>query len=843
MLPSATIEAAPPPPIVESYPQLHEHLQNLPIHLVEHVGGAALRLSHIDMHPTNDIEQPGGPIWREPDFSIKITDPGFDESLVEAQALEAAHAGSERLGKVLHRSSSLLSLAHETLIAEGHEFGADNTTAESESEELRTQREHSERQQLFHVAEQLATKQTIEAKESGDGEATVETLEALMMLQHLRGVATYDDPASRATYRELVHAGVADEVILAAQESQKIKHDGSLNNDLAKSVDDSRDMLSMATGKEIDYDYSVIGETTPDNVNLSVYDTVLSVLAVVTAKSDMPESDRMQYLEKLKNFSVYDAIQRQRRPDTGLQELSPIYKLAERVEEGSADSGSQFEYDFQKLLGSDNPQGLQQAAESLGIGIYEAASLFCLRESTDYRAQGITFNEQAVRGFTELVTQFPEYKDAIVKELYPNNENHGVDFGELHQAIQSLSSIGLSSPDIVANFVLTADRESMLVSCQQVADYMSTHNMTEQQLAEALSSWGDLSKLAYSLGSKEQDPTDRIERALIESSIMEQYLASYGQLRYPTSIKTIMGIRHDVSEFPLMEQRLARLGLSPDLTADIFRAWSTYNNLAVFAYTKVEFGNLTKPTEVELKGIAQQQADSFIYQMQAIESFQQEFGAESMNAVIDNFGIYSFIRYEAKKLNGQLEGWQRGETAKTVVVNSRADWNSYTGKPVNFEDESDGEGVFYFEANSAPELSKIAIGIGAYERAHGREPDVGRFIVHGHGNRSGMTLGVNGEHLEVSLYESVARSKANIRPNDYRQHLGPNFSVILQSCSTAGEGIGENIASTMATQHRTTVVGSKVSISGLKILSDGSVEFLVNSKNADLASGALFDGR
>lgn len=67
--------------------------------------------------------------------------------------------------------------------------------------------------------------------------------------------------------------------------------------------------------------------------------------------------------------------------------------------------------------------------------------------------------------------------------------------------------------------------------------------------------------------------------------------------------------------------------------------------------------------------------------------------------------------------------------------------------------------------------------------------------------------------------------------NDFERHLGKDFEVILQSCSTAGEGNGngKNIAEAMSEGHKTEVSASNVSIHALTIASDGRVTFKTNA--------------
>jgi hypothetical protein len=92
-----------------------------------------------------------------------------------------------------------------------------------------------------------------------------------------------------------------------------------------------------------------------------------------------------------------------------------------------------------------------------------------------------------------------------------------------------------------------------------------------------------------------------------------------------------------------------------------------------------------------------------------------------------------------------------------------------------------------------------------------------------------MTLGSKGESIDTKNYKEAALNAKKINANevnDFTRHLGKNFEVILQSCSTASKGNGsKNIAEIMSERHQVEVSASDVTIYGLTISSDGTVKF------------------
>ncbi len=283
---------------------------------------------------------------------------------------------------------------------------------------------------------------------------------------------------------------------------------------------------------------------------------------------------------------------------------------------------------------------------------------------------------------------------------------------------------------------------------------------------------------------------------------------------------------------------MLRLGLPRDVAEEMLASWTTHEAYIRNFYSSEEDKfSLPKeaPDQEVLAKLAKQQSDALQFQLDSIEAYEKAYGQESLNEIINNFGIYNFGRYRQLELYEQNQRWLSGEPVGSVVVNARFDWNSYTGKNPVFQDEQ-GKGVFIFEANSGTETARIAVRVGQRERQQGRQPDVKRFIVHAHGNEDGMTIGTSGESIDTRMYRQAARDRTKIpgsEVNDYKKHLGENFEVILQSCSTAGENVGPNIATVMSEGHDVKVTASSVTISGLIIRSDGSVQFSTGLANTE----------
>ena len=152
------------------------------------------------------------------------------------------------------------------------------------------------------------------------------------------------------------------------------------------------------------------------------------------------------------------------------------------------------------------------------------------------------------------------------------------------------------------------------------------------------------------------------------------------------------------------------------------------------------------------------------------------------------------------------------------------------------------EAVF-FEAESELDIAKIIVEVGKHERRFGRDPmqtnAIKNILIHAHANAQALSLGPDGQKLDLQDYTNAERKNANpktkLRINDYRRHLGNNFRVLLQACSTAGETVdGMNIANKMAEYHNTRVEGSPFITSGMLVINpDGSVTYSTTQGKVD----------
>ena len=430
-------------------------------------------------------------------------------------------------------------------------------------------------------------------------------------------------------------------------------------------------------------------------------------------------------------------------------------------------------------------------------------------------------------------------------------QNRGVQFNPntVLEGLSTLSEVGLDKPELIMALCKGRDVTEYAEAYKSIVRELNDLGLSEDDLPRLFkvgkqpgvrnfnSDYAEELEFIEGVVKDKATTREKLEEVVMKDQTMSAYLAAYSKIQYP--LEKGHYARAEIGSMPLLQKKMTELGLSPELVKDIFDSWRTYDEFIINA--NEEFSHSGEhmqepPNEAILNLIAKKQAEAISTQFESLKSFANTYGLETMQQVIANFGIYNFSRHGAEKLANQNERWIAGEKVRSVVAEARSDWNAISGKEPIFE-ELQGEGVFYFEANSGLQLAQLAVEIGRRERANGREPDITNFIIHAHGSPDGMVMGVNGEEINTRLYREAAAKNGRIgatERNDYSKHLGENFEIILQSCSTAGDnGDEENIAGLMSKAHDTRVLASPVTISFIKIQNDGAVKFSVREGNGE----------
>ncbi len=787
--------------IQEKYPALAENLSYLPPRLVEEVGQAALLMTHMGRRRDRaELME----ILQDEEVDRVFSNPKSDIHEFANGAIEPELGGQEKLAEVLARTSILLRAAYERV---------KENPDPSVNEELR---EIWQRDQIFAEAYDLTTEAALAAENSGDEGLLTQTLEDLILLRHLQGYDSLD--RARPAFRILIQRGLTDELLDAIRESGKI-FTHSVYPTVADSLYTEKSLLELASGKKLDDNFELQGEIDINSrLVLGRYSEVVDYLAIVTRSgSSIPVEQAMRQIP-------WDFVKTlEKRLQASLQpEIDELYTTIAKT--NNAD-------DMKIVLMFRQPQAITEAAKKLGVPLWRAEILFANWHSDEELA---TIDPVQVEGMMQLKNSYPQYFDEITRHLDATN----YDPLELKAGFDALSRDGLNIPDLLELFTKWADKDEFIETTHKVAQKLRAAGVDPARLAYLIkcSAYHDLPDFIDACRYPDGDIDQEIENLLISEDLVAKYLEAYSQIKYPLfSFRNVDNIR-SLKELPHLQKRLLALGLSEDLAQSLFAAWTTYSAYTKNFYKDDEFKLPEEsPTEEELFKIATDQMEALERQLEKVELYIVKYGLESFQEIIKHFNTHHFARYTAGQLFDQNQRWLAGEPAKNVIVNALSDWNSFTANNIVFENPQDNEGTFIFEAGSAQETGRIAVKVGQRERAFDREPDVKRFIIHAHGSADGMTMGVNGESIDLGLFRKAASNakKMKSRANNFRRHLGEDFEVILQACSVANKKVRRNITGAISKHYDVKVHGSGVTIHGATLKSDGNVVYSVDEGSGE----------
>jgi hypothetical protein len=805
-----------PAVLTEQYPEIAPHVEQLPEHVVDQLGEIAVQLTHEDMHPKNETEGQYGDTVRKIDFDSRITDAEFDKGQLETEAIEAAEQGKQKLADVLTGSAKLLGEAHTELTEQGVEFGGEIL----ETDEARDKREATERDEIYEKALQSAIKIATEAKSNGNQPAAVEAIESLLLLRYVQQGERQWGEKDRSALRSLVRAGLTDELVQGAQTANKL-FIGTDYENVSSSLYDAKLLLECATGKHIESKLTPTSTIEQYHFQTVSVEDIKDIMAVMT--TDGAALTPEQGFEAMQYSTVMNAIKAKVNPSAARGEIGSLSYFDAFLEKSDTTEN------INKALEFENPMLCLEVMEKLGISdAWRIEPILGIKESYD---SPIKLNQEFVADMVELKEAYPEQFELLVDKYYDLNflgfSETGRNPASIKSGIDTLSELGIADYEFLNVMMKQENIEIFSSSIKNVAALCSRQNISldtfKHQSEKGLIDISEVLKIAH---ERPDDLEKMFSDILLQGQIVDEYRNLLEELTFPLPEKNP---KIDSEKLELIQSRVEAHSIPADVAKEIVKSWGTYSAFRKHMYRDDGWELPTEPIEKsEINRIVNDQLTAFTKQLESLESFAESYGTEVLQEVISTFGIYNFSRHKPEKLVDQLERWKSGDTAKTVVVDARSDWNSFTAKPVEFDEET-GDGVFYFEANSGKETARVAVVIGKRERANGRQPNVNRFIIHAHGNNEGMTMGVNRESIELSGYEVAAKSATKIsarETNNFRRHLGENFEVILQSCSTAETRLeGKNIAETMSDALDAKVIGSDVTIHGLVIRPDGTVQF------------------
>ncbi len=802
--------------------------EGLPPHLAKQFGEFVLGLSDVRQFDVEERVLGKGTYNErtilEPNFNEIITEPGYDLSRLSEEAVEAAQDGKEHVERILTSASDMLAKAHDSLAAEGKVFGPKVAEADSQ----RDKREKKERDIVYKRAFEVAIASARETKANGDEQGTIENLESLLILNSAyRG-------KDLAPFRTAVRNDLAEQLLAAAQRSKNIvavspTREPNYNPMNTSGLDD---LLTYATGKKINYTLKEMRRLDLDDLtsmDVSTWDRVRNIMAA--AESSACPYDFEQIMGKIRSTWMFaSTLAEQTDQDPSRHALFSKDFIIDLVLEASENA------EVVAALKTDKPRVVMETASALNIGASTAAQLFARKNNQGGLS---TFDEEAAAKMIALSEEFPEQADAIINnarlsgDFAAKHEDGGIGFDPegVAEGLRQLGQDVQSSSEILS--VLSSFPDASVTDrvryCSDIKSLLERSGYAMQELPGILQA-NEVSIIGFvnrMIGGDKNYGSN----ALLTYQTMQAYTESYSKIEFPLAASSRdFYEKADLGQLPELKKRFSEIGFGEELAAEVCKSWATYDAYRVSHFRAhnwdrdAEYSELSESLRLD---IARNQAKAIMAQLHAIEAYAERYGKDELAEIVNTFGIYNYSRYGADELHDQLERWRKGDPVRTAIVNTRADWNSFTKADATME-EGQNDGVFVFEANSGTEIARVAVMIGRHERLNGRTPDLKYFIIHAHGRPSGFLMGSSGEMVEVADYEQaqVNANKIGASRNDYSRHLGKSFDIVLHSCSTAGDNPdGKNIAETMSMGHGVRVVGSNLAVTGLTVKSDGTIEY------------------
>ena len=811
-----------------------ETLKGLPEHVVEHIGHVAVTMTHEDMHPKEVVEREDGRTSMKIDLEKVITDPTYDGMILGQEAKEAAEKGQQEVAELLSSGAKLIAEAHQQLAEKGHKFGSE----QAETDEQKHSRETAEKNLIFSTAGSIAAQRSIEAKQSGNQEQCVKELESLVLV-HSTG-----DLASRKDFREVVRAGLGRDLLQATEKTSHVftgEDHQSVNN---RSITACKDLLEYATGKSVGYDLKLQEDrdvsTSYRQLALDS-ESMLDMIAAATSEQCWLTPAVLK--EYGSGSTLLNEVQNRINDESANTKigLKDCYDIMEAIasnanqDEMSMLTQDTVNRDFVEIIKTDNPPEIAGLTSKLGISFQELQGFMLKSSEPNSRPYLETTSKEALM---KVKAEFPDQFDQFMKFAHYSTQHSipvKVNSARMLKGLEALKDKNmLDNEDILR---ITLEYSSVDVDPSVVIDKTTALEAASQKMGFKLDELFDdkmIVSAVFDQINEKDNPESIVAMQLVRNELQKLYKDAYDKLEFPISDRRKLYQQQQEAarsaDLKYAKNIITRLGVPEEVASEMITSWLTYDE-----YTKAVYERLEKEPQLseqfdgdKMQSILQNQIKAFESQAKALNEFNEQYGIENTQKIIEIFGIYNFSRHKSEALYDQLQRWEKGEPIQTVVVEARSDWNSFSGKPATFE-EGVGEGVFYFEANSAYETSRIAVRSGQFERQNGRQPDVKRFIIHAHGSPEAMLIGVDGETIDTKSYLEAARKIEQIdslENNDYKKHLGPNYEVILQSCSTAGEPTSDqNIAEMISEMHDTTVQASTNTIYTVTIKSDGTVSF------------------
>ena len=505
------------------------------------------------------------------------------------------------------------------------------------------------------------------------------------------------------------------------------------------------------------------------------------------------------------------------------------------------------------------PDFITAAKHLQETGLYDEyldGFLFNLQQIPDPRA----FVESLERAEAVLQEQFPAepaIRDGVIFSRDPSSSVDG-----LIQAKAFLAGCEPLTSQLFRRAIINANEPLV-----EANDYVHlAEHLRQRGVDMGKLDWDSTIKVQMALTNEDSYPEvyKKIDAFATARRVTEEFTRIYGNTIAPLTPEQIApyalsALKPTLKDLPSLRTVFDTVGLSEEQMHTAFDSWNSYDPLGAILSNKHE----EDPDYVCLpadKEAAVSAGSMHIREhTEALQAYAEAHGNNELAYIIETFGIVNFREYDPVALHEQLESWKANESSyENIVITTRSDWNgAFTRREANLKPVL-GPSTVYLEAGSSIDIAKALVAYGNRERAGGRNPlaeaPVKNIIISGHGSPDGILLGSDGQQLDIYQYMKREKMRNRLnnriqdgepvpvgssRINDYRRHLGSEFRIILDACSTDGNAWGStNLAQTLTEQHAANTAGySAPTYGAFKILPDNSVAFHASSQLNDYQPG------
>jgi hypothetical protein len=543
--------------LTKHYSEAAQHLHDLPPHITDELGAKAVSLTHEDQHPKKEGQGDYGRTVLQADFEYVITDPEFDSSDLEEDAIAAAEAGKQKLSAILEQSAKYLRNGHQKLQESGYAFGPNDIEADEE----RDAREKAERDAVYDSALESALLEALAAHGEGNFDQSTGSLESLILLRQMKlSSAAYEDRDDRSIFRKAVHAGLAQDLLAAAQNTSKIYQDKG-HGSVASSLYGLQSLLAFALGRSLGHRFEDEGRE-PSTDDIPSDEIIRDIFAALTTPNAWLTLDKVK--SGWRGSTKMEDILARLNPDIA-DGVDSLKYYAELVDGNSLEK-------LKKALECTDPQLVFQASKKLGIPEYAVVTIF--GETVEW-GELIPLKKDYIEQMRVLSEKYPEYFKALVASTQFQYSKLLYEPSLIGKGIEAFQAVGIDDPELIRSLVNTHGFEELQEQCIALMEACKAQGVTYEQLKTMTNLQGNHMIMAIHESSRSGSLAEYVSDLVCRSCVTDIFRKKLQQLSYPIKRGFSESTKLLPAELHLFTERITKTGIPADVAEKMIESWAT----------------------------------------------------------------------------------------------------------------------------------------------------------------------------------------------------------------------------------------------------------------------------